>query len=103
MTGQKLNRRQARWSLFLSRFNFELHHRPGKSMGKADILSRREDHKKGVEDDNLDTTLLKPEFFCIASVQRGHPTVHIGETSILKEIRKYSAEDDPEDGLVRKA
>ena len=28
-TAQKLNRRQARWSLFLSRFNFSLHHKPG--------------------------------------------------------------------------
>ena len=28
-TSKKLNRRQARWSLYLSQFNFTLHHRPG--------------------------------------------------------------------------
>ena len=39
MTAKKLNRRQARWSLYLSRFDFSLHHRPGRSMGKADALS----------------------------------------------------------------
>ena len=44
MTLKKLNWRQARWSLFLSRFDFTLHHRPGRTMGKTDALSRREDH-----------------------------------------------------------
>jgi hypothetical protein len=29
---QKLNRRQARWSLYLSRFNFTLHHKPGRTL-----------------------------------------------------------------------
>ena len=38
-TAKKLNRRQARWSLYLSRFDFELHHRPGHTMGKSDTLS----------------------------------------------------------------
>ena len=32
MTAKKLNRRQARWSLLLARFNFLLHHRPRKTM-----------------------------------------------------------------------
>ena len=40
MTAKKLNRRQARWLLFLARFDFLLHHRPGKTMGKSDALSR---------------------------------------------------------------
>ena len=35
-TSKKLNRRQARRSLHLSRFDFTLHHRPGHSMGKSD-------------------------------------------------------------------
>jgi len=43
MTNQKLNRRQARWALYLSRFNFTLKHILGKSIGKADGLSRRPD------------------------------------------------------------
>ena len=40
MSAKKLNRRQARWSLYLSHFNFNLHHCPGQSMGKPDALSR---------------------------------------------------------------
>ena len=40
---QKLNRRQARWVLYLSRFDFVLKHVPGTKIGKADSLSRRPD------------------------------------------------------------
>jgi len=39
----KLNRRQARWSLFLSHFDITMTHRPGKSSAKPDILSRCSD------------------------------------------------------------
>ena len=39
MTAKKLNRRQARWSLYLACFDFKLTHRPGRSMGKPDVLS----------------------------------------------------------------
>ena len=41
MSAKKLNRRQARWSLTLARFDFEMHHRPGRTMGKSDALSRQ--------------------------------------------------------------
>jgi len=43
MKAQKLNRRQARWALYLSRFDLTLKHVPGSKMGKADSLSRRLD------------------------------------------------------------
>ena len=59
MSAKKLNRRQARWSLFLSRFHFTLHHKPSTKSLKSDVLSRRPDHGKG-EDDNSNITLLKP-------------------------------------------
>jgi len=62
MTSQKLNHRQARWALYLSQFNFTLKHIPGKSMGKADGLSRRPDWQEGVEKDNEDQKLIKPEW-----------------------------------------
>jgi hypothetical protein len=61
---QKLNRRQARWSLYLSRFDFTLHHKPGQSMGKPDALSRRADHRSG-QGDNDNLMLLAPELFRI--------------------------------------
>jgi len=62
MMSQKLNYRQARWALYLLRFNFILKHIPGKSMEKADGLSRRLDWQEGVERDNEDQKLIKLEW-----------------------------------------
>jgi len=62
MTSQKLNHKQARWALYLSRFNFTLKHVPGKSIGKVDGLSRRLDWQEGVEKDNENQKLVKPEW-----------------------------------------
>ena len=38
-TLKKLNQRQACWLLYLSCFDFTLHHHLGCSMGKTDVLS----------------------------------------------------------------
>jgi len=43
MKAQKLNRRQARWALYLSRFDFTLKHVLGTKMEKVDRLSRQSD------------------------------------------------------------
>jgi len=64
MTAKKLNRRQARWSLLLARFDFVMHHHSSKSMGKMDALSRRSDHGTGLED-NDNMVLLTPNFFTV--------------------------------------
>ena len=40
MSTKLLNRRQARWSEFLSRFNFRITYRPVKLGGKPDALTR---------------------------------------------------------------
>src|SRR5258708_3738508 len=54
---QKLNCWQAHWSLFLSCFNFSLHHQPGWLMGRPDALSWRSDHPPR-KDHKANTTLL---------------------------------------------
>ena len=59
MKAQKLNHRQARWALYLSRFDFTLKHMPGIRVGKTDGLSRRLDQKVGVEKDNDNQVLIK--------------------------------------------
>ena len=64
MKAQKLNRRQARWALYLSHFNFILKHVAGTKMGKADELSRRVDWKVGVEKDNKDQVFIKDNWIC---------------------------------------
>jgi len=61
MKMQKLNRRQARWALYLSRFDFILKHVLESKIEKADSLSRRPDWEIGVERDNKDETLVKLE------------------------------------------
>ena len=93
MTAKKLNRRQARWSLYLSRFDFSLHHRPGKSSGKPDALSRRPDHGKG-EDDNRDVVLLKPEYFKIQALKQGHVLLSAQEKPLLQKIRESKDLDE---------
>ena len=55
-------------------------------MGKADALSRRPDHKKGVENDNDEQTLLKLEFFAIHALQQGHLLIESAEEGILSKI-----------------
>ena len=50
MTVKKLNCHQAHWSLHLARFDFLLHYRPGRTMGKLDALSRRADHRNRASD-----------------------------------------------------
>src|ERR1700733_1281847 len=96
---QKLNRRQARWSLYLSRFDFSLHHKPGRTMVQPDALSRRADHGSGRED-NKDVTLLSLELFHI-HVPAGLNIVG-EEHDILREIR-WSLRDDQQEEAVAKA
>ena len=72
--------------LYLTRFDFDLIHKSGSSMGKADALSRRPDHKEGVELDNENITLLKPSFFKIQALQQGHLLINGDEEEILIKI-----------------
>ena len=89
MTSQNLNHRQARWALYLSRFNFILKHVPESKMGKADGLSRN-DWEKGEEGDNEKRMLLKPQW--IKSIRTGE--VIVEGIDILEKIRKSKAKDD---------
>ena len=61
--------------MFLSRFDFALHHKPGKLSTKPDALSRRSDHFKEDADDNTNRILIKPEQIRIRATKRGQATV----------------------------
>jgi len=98
MSAKQLNRRQARWSLYLARFDFLLHHKPGKSMGKPDALSRHADHGTG-EGDNSDITLLTPKFFAVRALEGLE--VAGAEVDILRDICAGSR--DPQEEPVAKA
>jgi hypothetical protein len=59
----KLNRRQARWSLYLSEFDVKLLHQAGHKMIQSDALSRRPDLCPDEDTDNEDIVLLKDDMF----------------------------------------
>ena len=64
MTKKLLNRRQAQWSGFLTRFDYKLVYSPGKSNGKADALTRRPgDLPEGGDErlENMEQVVLKPQ------------------------------------------
>ena len=58
-----LNRRQARWSLYLSEFNIKLIHTPGHKMIQSDALSRRPDFIPDKDMDNENITMLPDSLF----------------------------------------
>ena len=60
---QKLNRRQARWSLLLSEYDIILIHLPGDKMILSDTLSRRPDFIPDKDTDNEDIVLLPDRLF----------------------------------------
>ena len=91
MTAQSLNRRQARWSLFLSRFDIRITHRPGKSSTKPDALSRRADHGRG-KDDNKNQVLLRPDLFQVKTITQ-IPLVGL-ESSFMQRIRDGQDKDE---------
>uniref|UniRef100_A0A0W0FM81 Reverse transcriptase domain-containing protein n=1 Tax=Moniliophthora roreri TaxID=221103 RepID=A0A0W0FM81_MONRR len=62
-TAQKLNWRQARWSLFLSMFDLRLVHVPGSQMTQSDALSRRPDHVQHEDTDNDNIIMLLESLF----------------------------------------
>jgi len=92
MKAQKLNRRQARWVLYLSKFNFMLKHVPGSKMGKADSLSRRLDWKIRVDKDNEDETLVKPKWLEVRKTETVE--IIVDGVDLLEEVRKSKVKDD---------
>ena len=100
MTAKKLNRRQARWSLYLVHFDFKLTHCPGRCMGKPDALSRRLDHGKGASD-NKDIVLLRPELLAIQALE-GVQMEGL-ERDILKEICQGNQRDNQEEPVAKVA
>jgi hypothetical protein len=68
MSTKNLNRRQARWSEFLSQFNFIITYRPGKAGAKPDALTRRSGDLPKEGDECLlhqSQTILKPHNLAI--------------------------------------
>jgi len=92
MSNQKLNCRQARWALYLSRFDFILKHISGSKIEKADGLSRRSDWEVGVEKDNEEQVLVKKEWLEVKRITIVE--VMIEGVDLLDKVRKCEARDD---------
>ena len=90
MKAQKLNRRQARWALYLSRFYFTLKHVAGSKMGKVDGLSRRADWKVGTDKNNENQLFIKDQW-----IHSMYEVVVEGpEIGLVEKIRKARSKDE---------
>ena len=80
MKVQKLNKRQARWVLYLSRFDFTLKYVLETKMRKVDRLSKRLDWKVRVEKDNDNQVFIKDyQIYSLLEVVIKEPKVDIVE------------------------
>src|SRR6202000_1780776 len=86
-----LNRRQARWYLTLSAYNFFFTHKPGKKHVTPDALTRRSGEEVKDAEDNKDVVMLKPEHF----LQVAASSLESGEESLENRIHQ-SAEKEVE-------
>jgi len=70
----------------MTHFDFVLYHKPGKTMQVEDPLSRQADHEIGIDLNNTNQVLLKPEFFTINALEATHESP-INDEIILKEVK----------------
>jgi len=75
----------------LSRFDFALKHVAGKSIGRADSLSRRVDWAEGVEKDNENQVMLKEEWLEVRAMEQ---LVEGPEEEIMKRIKEARDKDE---------
>jgi len=61
-------------------------------MGKADSLSRRLDWEVGVEKDNEDQRLVKPEWLEVRKMETVE--IIVERVDLLEEVRKSKVKDD---------
>ena len=100
MTAKKLNCCQARWFLYLARFDFKLINYPGCSMGKPDALLQRPDHGNGASN-NEDVVLLQPELIAVRALKGLY--LEGPEWDMLREIRQGNQKGDQEEPVAKAA
>ena len=103
MAARVLNRRQTRWNMSLSWFDFVINYRPGKQQGLFDALLRRSYLAPRAGEATFDqqcTTLLKPEQFRIFAVVASINADFLNqvctatiEDSLARDIKQCSDDD----------
>ncbi|QRW18646.1 Retrotransposable element Tf2 protein [Rhizoctonia solani] len=89
MQARTFNQQHARWRVFLSDFNFEIHYCPGKQSGKPDALSRRLDY---VDTPQEPEVMLPSEVFANTSEE---------ELEIVTEVRSKLREDPSLEPIIQ--
>jgi len=74
-------------------FDYILYHKPEKTMQAKDPLSRRVDYEMGIDLDNTNQVLLKPEFFVINTLDASHESL-INNNIILKKVKAALLSDE---------
>ena len=92
MKVQKLNRRQARQILYLSRFDFMLKYIPESKIGKTDSLSRRPDWEVEVEKNNEDEMLVKPKWLEIRKTEKVE--VIVERVDLLEKVKQSKVKNN---------
>ncbi|SAL94817.1 hypothetical protein, partial, partial [Absidia glauca] len=105
-TTKRLNRRQARWSLFLADFHFQITYRAGRLQGKPDALSRQPALKPKGGDSEYEIqqqTLLKPQQFVFATNELPPTVIEIKNAYLNDETAKHlqKAIDEKTDPTVQ--
>ena len=76
--------------MYLSRFDFALKHVAGKSIRRADSLSRRVDWAEGVEKDNENQIMVKKEWLEVRAIEQ---LIEGPEKRIVKRIKEARDKD----------
>jgi len=72
-------------------FDFALRHVAGKSMGRADSLSKKVDWAKGVEKDNKNQVMVKEEWLEVRVMEQ---LIEGPEEEIIKRIKEVRDKDE---------
>ena len=86
--------------MYLSRFDFTLKHVLGSKMGKADSLSRRPDWEIGIEKDNKNETLVKPEWLEVRKTKKVE--IIVEGVDLLKKVKQSKVKDNKMIKVVEK-
>ena len=75
----------------MSRFDFALKHVAGKSMGRADSLSRRVDWTEGVEKDNENQVMVREKWLEVRAMEQ---LIEGPDDGIIKKIKEARDKDE---------
>ena len=89
MKAQKLNQKQARQALYLSRFDFTLKYVTGKSIRQANSLSRRANQAEEVERDNENQIMVKKKWLEIRAIEKRQLLIERAKEKITEKMMKW--------------